>query len=94
MPSAVQPLVQFPYKSIEEQLTSMLRIPGFEDEVEKWRAIERSPGSYVDNFDGKICQELKGSDGRLFFENPLPPGNDELRIGLTFGIDWYRVLQS
>lgn len=88
-PGSARPLLQFPYKSIEEQLKSLLQIPGFENELEKWRAVERHPGVYVDNFDGKICQELKGNDGRPFFENPLPPGNDELRIGLTLGIDWY-----
>lgn len=58
------------------------------DILKGWRGKPRQSGEYVDNFDGAICQELKGQDGRLFFENPLPMGNTELWIGLTLGVNW------
>lgn len=83
-----RPFLQFPAKSIEAQLRDILAVDGMEDVLEGWRSKVRVPGEYQDNFDGAICQELKGDDGRLFFENPLPAGNSELRIGLTQGVDW------
>lgn len=83
-----RPLLQFPVKSIEAQLRDILDVDGMEDILERWRTQERQPGVYIDNFDGAVCKELKGADGRLFFENPLPPGNAELRLGLTAGVDW------
>lgn len=86
--SVVRPLLQFPMKSIEAQLREILAVPGMEELVEGWRTKSRAPGTYQDNFDGRICRELQGPDGRLFFENPLPTQCNELRIGLTLGVDW------
>lgn len=86
------PLLQFPVKSIEEQLVDILHVDGVEDLLEQWRFKERCIGKYLDNFDGEICKILKGPDSRPFFENPLPPETrDELRIGLTLGVDWYVI---
>ncbi len=59
-----------------------------EDILEGWRGKPHQSGEYVDNFDGAICLELKGQDSQLFFENPLPMGNMELRISLTLGVNW------
>ncbi|EPS99806.1 hypothetical protein FOMPIDRAFT_1030690 [Fomitopsis schrenkii] len=92
--SVVRPLLQFPMKSIEAQLREILAVPGMEELVEGWRTKSRAPGTYQDNFDGRICRELQGPDGRLFFENPLPTQCNELRIGLTLGVDWFSYLRS
>lgn len=82
-------MLQFPTKSIEQQLREILMVDGIEDVLEEWRTKPRQLGEYLDNFDGKICRTLTGEDGRPFFENPLPPDHkDELRIGLTLGVDW------
>lgn len=84
------PLLQCPVKSIEDQLIDILHVDGAEDILEQWRFKERHIGQYLDNFDGEICKTLKGPDSRPFFENPLPhETQDELRIGLTLGVDWY-----
>ncbi|PBK71418.1 hypothetical protein ARMSODRAFT_1017315 [Armillaria solidipes] len=83
-----KPLLQFLTKSIEEQLRDMLAVPRMEEVLEGWRGKTQKPGEYIDNFDGAICHELKGTDGHLFFENPLPSANTELWIGLTLGVDW------
>ncbi len=80
--------LQFPTKSIEEQLRDIIAVQGMEDILEGWRGKPHQSGEYVDNFDGAICPELKGQDSQLFFENPLPMGNMELRIGLTLGVNW------
>lgn len=87
------PLLRFPTMSIEEQLTTMLSVPGVEDACDNWRKQHRTPGKYDDNFDGKICQEIPAFDGQPFFRNlpqDVSSGPDgELRIGLTLGVDWY-----
>ena len=88
-PAIVQPLLQFPVKGIEAQLREILVVPGMEGLMDGWRTKSRAPGSYQDNFDGRVCQELRGPDGRTFFENPLPPQSSEVQIGLTLGVDWF-----
>lgn len=82
------PFLQFPTKSIEGQLRDILAVPGMEDTLEAWRSIPRSAGVYQDNFDGEICRTLPGPDELPFFQNPIPGGSDELRIGVTLGVDW------
>lgn len=85
-----RPILQFPTKSIQQQLEDILTVDGAEDVLEQWRSLSRHPGEYIDNFDGEICKTLEGPDQRPFFQNPLPPeSKDELRIGLTLGVNWY-----
>ncbi|KAF5332890.1 hypothetical protein D9758_017886 [Tetrapyrgos nigripes] len=80
-----RPRVQFAMKSVKIQLREILSVPEVEEVLDSWRNKPRSPGVYTDNFDGKVCQTIPGPDGRCFFENP-PPHN-ELRIGLSLGVD-------
>ncbi|KAL6307236.1 hypothetical protein BKA93DRAFT_926583 [Sparassis latifolia] len=78
-----KPKLRFPCKSIEEQLTEILALPGVEASVDQWRYRCRVPGEWTDIFDGKICQELKGPDGCPFFcVGAAEAPNDELRIGV------------
>jgi hypothetical protein len=84
-----QPYLKYPMKSLEEQITDMLAVPGVEDEIDAWRKKKRVPGEATDIFDGDICKELQGHDGLPFF---LPDqeevANGELRIGVSLGVDW------
>ena len=84
-----RPYLQFPMKSLEEQVAAMLAIPGVEDQMDHWRMKARVAGEYNDIFDGRVCQELEGADGLPFFRHDLDHlPNGELRIGLTLGVDW------
>jgi len=86
------PLLRYPYLSITEQLSPILAIPGVEQLMDQWRTIERRPGYYQDIFDGQICKTLKAHDGSPFFSNGPDERNgpnDELRLGLLLGADWY-----
>jgi hypothetical protein len=84
-----KPILQFPTVCLEQQLRQIIEIDGMEDILEEWCYLPRSPGEYNDNFDGEICKTVEGHDERPFFENPRPPDTqDELRIGLTLGVDW------
>ncbi|KAJ6479999.1 hypothetical protein C8R47DRAFT_1074460 [Mycena vitilis] len=92
-----KPLLRFPTKSIEEQLKDMLAVPGVEEEMDKWRSNSRTAGIYEDFFDGRISREIEGPDGLPFFrpgETPNMGPNDELRVGLTLGVDWFSYLRS
>lgn len=87
-----RPVLQFPYKSLEDQLATMLANPGIEDEMEKAldQATSHKPGTYTNIFDGRVCQELRAADGsRFFFPDARAKSTGELRIGVTLGVDWY-----
>ena len=84
-----KPLLQFPTKSIEDYLTTILAVPGMEDEMDAWKKKTRRRGIYKDIFDGDVCQTIPGVDGSPFFhpaDDILEP--DELRIGVSLGADW------
>lgn len=87
------PIVKYPTMSITSQLEAMLAVPGVEESLDGWRAKERQPGVYQDIFDGQVTKNLLGPDGKPFFANTGPGDargpNDELRIGLAWGVDWY-----
>lgn len=83
------PIIRYPYMSLSAQLSILLSVPGFEDMIDEWRKVSRRTGLYQDIFDGEICKNLKGPDGKLFFDNRHgAPPNGELRMGLQWGIDW------
>ncbi|KJA21043.1 hypothetical protein HYPSUDRAFT_1089591 [Hypholoma sublateritium FD-334 SS-4] len=82
--------LQFPYKSLEEQLAAMLAVPGIEEHMESSREKLRQtePGKYKNIFNGRVCQTLPCKDGTRFFD----PSDEvcesgELRIGLALGVD-------
>jgi hypothetical protein len=84
-----KPILQFPTKSIQQQLEDILAVKRAKDLFEQWHFLTCHPGEYLDNFDGEICKTLEGPDHCPFFENPLPPeSKDELQIGLMLGVDW------
>ncbi|KAF7367759.1 hypothetical protein MSAN_00839900 [Mycena sanguinolenta] len=92
-----RPLLQFPTKSIEEQLRDMLAVPGVEEEMDKWRSKKRTAGVYKDFFDRRIAKEIQGPDDLPFFrpgQSPQSGPDNELRIGLTLGVDWFSYLRS
>ncbi|KAG1796123.1 hypothetical protein EV424DRAFT_1353275 [Suillus variegatus] len=64
------PIVKYPYLPISEQIKSLLRIPGLEALLDSWRLKSRTPGEYIDIFDGDICwTQLKDPNGTPFFSN-------------------------
>lgn len=85
-----RPWLQFPYKSLVEQLSTILALPGVEEAMDVWRKRTQIQGWLGDIFDGRICHALCGPDGQSFFRYDLRDGGPEgeLRIGLTLGVDW------
>ncbi|KAF7363429.1 hypothetical protein MSAN_00998700 [Mycena sanguinolenta] len=96
-PQNPRPYLQYPTKSLAEQLAALLSVEGVEAEIEKSlnKAKARIPGVYKNIFDGKICQELPTADGsRFFFPSDEAVAAGELRIGVTMGVDWFSYLRS
>jgi len=88
-----RPYLQYPMKSLEEQISDLLAVPGVEDELDAWRRKDRVPGEYTDIFDGNVCKELPGYDGKPFFLPDQKEVEDgELRVGVSLGVDWCVVL--
>ena len=87
------PIIKYPYLPLSDQIRSVLKIPGIEALLDDWRAKPRVPGEYGDIFDGDMCRlKLRSPDGTLFFSNrphERRGPNDELRIGVNLGVDWY-----
>jgi len=87
------PVIKYPYLPLSEQIVSILKNPGVEVLLDEWRTKPRDAGVYGDIFDGRMCRfKLRAPDDTLFFSN-LPHEshgpNNELRIGVNLGVDWY-----
>ncbi|KAJ7753257.1 hypothetical protein B0H16DRAFT_1835472 [Mycena metata] len=87
-PPKPRPVLQSPHLLPSTQIVELLNRDGNEIACESYLTRKPIPGKMSDIMDGKICQSLKGPDGRKFFDiAPDRPDPDELRIGLCFGED-------
>jgi hypothetical protein len=93
-----EPRLRFSFKSVSHQLEELLMQPGMEELLDEWRRLpNRHPelGIYQDIFDGRVACTILGPDGQPFFHNEpedrLCGPDNELRIGLTLGADWYEL---
>lgn len=83
-----KPILQFPFQSLSSQLPEFVNRDGMEEALDEWRSRERKPGVLADIMDGAVWKNLAGHDGKKFFDNdPDRDSGDELRIGVTFGLD-------
>jgi hypothetical protein len=92
------PVIKYPYLSLSDQLSSLLRLPGVKALLDEWCQTPQNLGDYSNIFDRKVCWlDLKASNGSLFFSN-LPHQKNgpegELRIRVNLGVDWYVYLIS
>jgi hypothetical protein len=87
------PVIKYPYLPLSDQIVSILKTPGVEALLDEWRTKPRKLGEYADIFDGRMCRlKLRAPDGSLFFSNRSHENNgpdNELRIGVNLGVDWY-----
>lgn len=68
-------------------LAEFLSRPGIEEIVgTHWKTRTRKNGHRMDIMDGDLWSSLDGPDGKPFFDTN--DNTDELRIGVTLGIDW------
>ncbi|KII83669.1 hypothetical protein PLICRDRAFT_180270 [Plicaturopsis crispa FD-325 SS-3] len=87
-PPPPTPITAAPIHLLSDQLAKMLsQRPEIEAECDEWKTHERTPGTYRKIMDGNVWNELKGPDGKRFFDPD--DESDELRIATTISIDWY-----
>ena len=87
-PLKVKPTLVTPTRPISEQLESFINQPGVEEALDAWWTRKRHSHKLTDISDGRIWGEIRGHDGRLFFENGNDrPDPDELRLALTMNFD-------
>lgn len=82
-----QPYLTAPIRTLSSLLIEFLSHPGIEAACEAWKARPSTPGSYSHMSDGAVWNDLKGPDGRCFFDRD-DPQDGELRLGVTFSLDW------
>ncbi|XP_066929656.1 uncharacterized protein [Clytia hemisphaerica] len=64
------------YKSLKENLQSLLRDPTFEDKCEAWRKLEKHPDVLSDVYDGRVWKHFSDE------ENGYPFLNEKRNYGL------------
>ena len=72
---------------------SILKISGVEALLDEWHTKPCNSGVYSDIFDGRMCRlKLRAPNHSLFFSNSPHENHgpdNELRIGVNMGVDWY-----
>ena len=82
--TALVPYKVYCYKSLKENLQSLLRNPDFEEMCEKWRKLERHEDTLSDVYDGRVWAQFNGSEnGYRFFNAPR-------NYGLMLNCEWFQ----
>ncbi|CAC5383015.1 unnamed protein product [Mytilus coruscus] len=77
------PFKTYCYKSSEQSLEQLLRVPDFQRKCEKWRERRQETGIMTDVFDGKIWKEFHLSDKKNFLKS-------EKNYGIMLNLDWFQ----
>jgi hypothetical protein len=88
-PSAPPPKLAVPVAPLSAQLADFLARPGMEDVVEEYRDRKTAPEELNCIMDGRVWNSIPGPDGKPFFDKDSLTEPDEIRLGVTFALDWY-----
>lgn len=83
------PIRAVPIIALRTLLEDFLAEGSNELEVDAWRDEEAMPGFATRIMDGNVWESVVDGNGRPFFDAGLLDEPNELRIGLTFLLDWY-----
>jgi DNA-directed RNA polymerase subunit RPC12/RpoP len=87
-PPPPPPRLSVPIRTLSALLTDAFAHGPLEDQVLEWMSYPSRSGHYNGFMDGRVAQELKDHAGNLFFDrNSLDA--DEIRLGVTWSVDWY-----
>lgn len=87
-PSKPPPKLSVPVSPLSEQLGDFFSQPGMEHIVEEWRDRPRSGDELNSMMDGRVWNEIPGPDGKPFFDKESLTEPTEIRLGVTFALDW------
>ena len=82
------PKLVSPYAPLKLLLTEFLSRPGLEENVESWRDQTDFKGTFRGPWDGAVWKSIKDVNGEHFFKKRM---DNELRLGVTCGLDWYNI---
>ena len=72
------------YKSIIDSLETLLKLPGLEEQCEKWKSGKKDDDLYADMCDGQIWKQCGNWKGyKLFLDLPRS-------FGLMMNVDWFK----
>ena len=77
-----------PVAPLSQQLSDFLSCPGIEKIVEDWRERKVIPGELNCIMDGQVWNKILGPDGKPFFDKESLTEPGELRLGVTYAMDW------
>ncbi|KAJ6572665.1 hypothetical protein B0H10DRAFT_1964333 [Mycena sp. CBHHK59/15] len=75
-----------PIQLLSVALAEFFARPGMVAAVKAWKTRTTVEGDLKCMQDGEVWKTLRGHDGELFFFGPS--ANEELRLGVTFSLDW------
>ena len=87
-PPPPPPKMSVPVAPLSQQLSDFLSRPGIEKIVEDWRERKVIPGKLNCIMDGRVWNEILGPDGKPFFDKESLTEPGELRLGVTYAMDW------
>lgn len=82
-----KPHLVAPIQLLSDGLRDFFQRPGMVPAVNLWKRRPHTPGESRTIQDGHVWSTIKGSDGQSFFYGES--SENEIRIGTTFGLDWY-----
>jgi len=82
------PKMSVPVAPLSEQLIEFLARPGMEHIVEGYQQRKTVPEELNSIMDGRVWNEIEGPDGKPFFHKASLTEPDEIRLGVTFAVDW------
>ncbi|XP_071143344.1 uncharacterized protein [Mytilus edulis] len=77
------PYKTFCYKSLESSVSSLVHLPEFEKNCEKWRSRRQEEGFFANVYDGRIWKEFQGTEKNNFLFS-------ERHYGLMINLDWFQ----
>jgi hypothetical protein len=87
-PPPPPPKLSVPLRTLSSLLTDAFAHGPLEDQVQEWLSHTPTPGQYTGFMDGRVAQELKDDNGNRFFD-PTSLIEGEIRLGVTWSVDWY-----
>jgi hypothetical protein len=76
-----------PIQLLSAGLHDFFKRPGMVEAVNSWKTRPRVEGELNCMQDGKVWKTIKDGKGQPFFF--APEAADEIRLGVSFSLDWY-----
>jgi hypothetical protein len=85
-----KPQMVSPIQLLSTGLHEFFKRPGMVSAVESWRTRTPVDGELQCMQDGRVWKEIKDTHGDSFFFGP--GSEEEIRLGVSFSLDWYVVI--